>query len=210
MPNFINLSGMRFGRLVVIERDRTFGKSVAWICKCDCGNIHTTRPYDLKSGKVSSCGCYQSESRTKHGGSYLPEYYVWAGMKDRCTNKNNKYFSYYGGRGIKVCEQWNDFKNFFADMGPRPGNKYSIDRIDENKDYEPGNCRWATKTEQSRHFRTFKTNALGITGITKRQNGTYVAKITVEGKTLNLGTYSDINDAINARKQGEIKYWGLK
>ena len=155
--------GMRFGedsRLEVIREVAPLvsgrQKQRAVECRCDCGDVRVYRLYSLRNGNTRSCGCLSEESgRHAHGGSYLPEYGVWCGLRSRCLNPNDTAWKYYGGRGIKVCDRWErSFEAFFADMGKRPSNKHSIDRFPNNNgNYEPGNCRWATAKEQARNTR---------------------------------------------------------
>ncbi|HXQ34629.1 MAG TPA: hypothetical protein VN843_11510 [Anaerolineales bacterium] len=148
-----NLRGKIFGRLEVLYRN---GQElpVKWVCICQCEKIISVSDNHLKTGHTQSCGCISTdrvvEYNTTHGLSHTPEYRSWEGMRKRCNNPNNPKYEIYGGRGIKVCEAWShDFQAFYDYMGPRPGPEYSIDRYPNNDgDYEPGNCRWATSVQQ--------------------------------------------------------------
>lgn len=147
--------GQQFGRLEVIEIVATKKRRMVR-CRCACGGEGLFPPYNLKSGRSRSCGCLRSDvttrRNTRHGHSGSPLYKVWAEMIQRCTNRSHSRWPDYGGRGITVCERWMDFANFFADMGERPDD-LSIDRINNDGNYEPGNCRWATHSQQNRNKR---------------------------------------------------------
>lgn len=143
--------GERFGMLVV--QSIVHQHRVKAVVACDCGATKSVYVSHLKRGATRSCGCNPGR-KVRHGRHGSPEYMCWQSIIQRCTNPNSEsYRRYYGGRGITVCDRWRDFENFFADMGPRPSPQHSIDRIDVNGNYEPGNCRWATDDEQVRNTR---------------------------------------------------------
>jgi hypothetical protein len=125
-----------------------------WLFRCDCGQAVIARVGAVRSGNTVSCGCQKIESATRHGMSRSPEYRAWRAMIDRCANPENKSFHNYGARGIKVCKRWQRFEKFIADMGVRPSSAHSIDRFPDNDgDYEPLNCRWATWIQQAKNRR---------------------------------------------------------
>lgn len=173
MPPKIDLTGQKFHRLTVLAMADTAKQRTRWKCACACGSVVVVGTDDLRKRTTKSCGCWKAEQagmRAKeimrtHGGSKLPIYKVWSMMRQRCSNPNSHKYPQYGGRGIKVCEQWQDFALFLADMGERPSAQHSLDRIDSNGDYEPGNVRWATQREQQNNRRD--NRLLTVNGQTK-------------------------------------------
>lgn len=150
------LCGSRFGSMTVVhllqeKPVKNYDKFA--FCRCDCGNTKYIRLRHLRSGAVLSCGCHRENLRKTHGGSYTNEYKIWQGMLIRCRNPRFVQYQDYGGRGIRVCERWLSFENFLADLGKRPSKQHSIERIDNDGNYEPANCKWATKLEQSANSR---------------------------------------------------------
>lgn len=163
--NAADIAGQRFGKLVAQEPDGKDAQGrIFWICKCDCGGAKRVRASHLRSGAVSSCGCDRylrvAEKVTTHGhasgGKVSPIYTSWAQMHARCSNPNHNRYHRYGGRGIKVCPQWATFEGFFADMGASWSSGLSIDRINNDGDYEPSNCKWSTPKEQASNRKTWR------------------------------------------------------
>lgn len=152
-----NISGMRFGRLTALEVSGKVGRRLAWRCRCDCGAYASVQGGLLRSGDTRSCGCLQDETRRtmnlRHGMAGTRVYRIWSHMRRRCKDPRAIRWLQYGGRGIRVCERWAQFENFFKDMGEPPTPTHSIDRIDVDGNYEPHNCRWATPKEQAANKR---------------------------------------------------------
>lgn len=163
MSKIVDITGLRFGRLTVKQRQGATKEGKAtWICQCDCGKSVLVSGKLLRSGQIVSCGCFRAESVAKinrtHGKSHTRLYYVWMGMRKRCYDSQNNVYSYYGGRGITVCDEWRDNFQSFYDWAiangydeNAPYGKCTIDRIDVNGKYEPSNCRWVSMAEQNKN-----------------------------------------------------------
>ncbi len=152
MTKRLDLTGKQFGRLTATTFSKSGGS--AWDCKCSCGNIKTVRTNHLRSGATKSCGCLSTElsinrSRT-HGCSSEGAYKTWVSMNNRCTNKKNEAYKYYGEKGIKICSEWGNYLVFKKDMGARPKD-HTIERVDNNKGYNKYNCKWIHKRIQTRN-----------------------------------------------------------
>lgn len=142
----------RYGKLLVIERIANNSRGTAtFLCKCDCGNYHTSSGMCLRQGKVKSCGCLNREKDKRHGMSKTPEFKTWQSIWQRCTNTKDANYKKYGAKGITVTDDWKTFEAFFFDMGNRPSPQHSIDRINNHQGYSKLNCRWATFSEQNRN-----------------------------------------------------------
>lgn len=217
--NFVDLTGLEIGYWKVVKRstEKAPPRTVFWECKCICGIIKSVNAGLLKSGRSSSCGCMRhklgSDKITTHGntrgGKKTSEYRIWAGIKQRCSNPNASSYDRYGGRGIKMSDNWvNSFETFLSDMGPRPSKKHSIDRKDVNGDYSPENCKWSTTIEQSINKSKFKNNNSGYKGLTWIERiSSWRVVIGYDNKTHFIGYFKVKNEAIEARKEAESKYW---
>lgn len=165
MPAFQDISGQKFGRLLVLgmAKERRSNGRIAWRCLCECGNITETPAADsLKYGRTKSCGCLARENaiasgigdrRRKHGAYNTNLFSIWCGMLARVRNPNHHKYADYGGRGIGVHQSWLDFATFAKDMGERPSKEHSLERLDNSKGYEPGNVVWADRKTQGRNKR---------------------------------------------------------
>lgn len=170
------IKGQKYGRLTIIELDhmKTYtnhnGKVPYVKCLCDCGNITIVSLPSIKAGNSASCGCFNKELASKrsktHGLSKTTEYSIYIDIKKRCYTKTSTHYKDYGGRGITICQEWlDDFMNFYNDMGEKPGDEYSIDRIDNNGNYSKENCKWSTQSQQCRNRRS--SVKLEFNGVTK-------------------------------------------
>jgi hypothetical protein len=203
---FIDISNKTFSKLTVLgfageNRDTKQVRNL-WHCRCDCGNICTVRADQLKYGSTTSCGCAQRAKvgaiRRTHGHcvnfNTTPEYTVWQSIVQRCCNPNHSKYADYGGRGITMCDRWRkSFLDFLSDIGPRPGRKWSIERKDNNGNYEPSNCCWAERKQQMQNtrrnrFLTFQGTTLCVTEWARRAG---IAAVTLTGR-LNHGWPVDL------------------
>lgn len=200
----IDLTDRRFGKLVVIGKKETNFRDerYQWLCRCDCGSTPKAIRYSqLVYGNTVSCGCHRQaildQSRLKHGFRYKREYRIWIGIKERCYNPNNKNYQVYGGRGIKMSEEWkNSFEAFYRDMGDLPSPTHTIDRRDNSLGYNKENCRWATRKEQANN----KTNNI---------------LFTIDGETKTLSQWCNIHGiklgtATNRIKRGMLPEYAVK
>lgn len=177
-----DLTGQRFGRLIAKEpTEKRYRGQVVWSCSCDCGAVVEIPGHSLTSGNTNSCGCFRKDEGRKLGNSSkkhgeagntknrkvgTPEYNTWAQMLSRCRNPKVKVYPHYGGRGIAVCARWLSYESFLADMGRRPSDEHSLDRIDNEGNYEPKNCRWATRIIQNNNTR--RTRYVEIGGVRRK------------------------------------------
>jgi hypothetical protein len=183
----IDLSGKVFSKLTVVRRSDLVLKSsrhATWECVCECGNRSVVPSSRLIKGDTTSCGCYGrtriGDMNKTHGMTSTSMFAIWSGMLGRCSNHKSKDFPRYGGRGIQVCERWKSFDNFYADMGDRPKGK-TLDRINNSGNYEPGNCRWASASEQATNRRS--THYVSLNGETLPLSE-WAAKLDINPKTI--------------------------
>jgi hypothetical protein len=188
--------GERFGILTVIEpAGKAKSGHMQWKCLCDCGKETVALGHNIRKGNTTSCGCRWRKHGQSNGNGGRPTstYKRWGGILDRCTNPNNKKYHLYGGRGITVCDRWREsFTAFLEDMGERPSKKHSLDRYpDQNGNYEPGNCRWATIREQNRNK---SSNRL----------------VTFQGETLTIAEWAERKGMIWETLDGRLKKWTVE
>lgn len=219
MPKKLELVGQVFGRLTVVGKEENSGKNTLWICNCECGNIKITKSAYLRRGEVRSCGCLRKEKTLKqnkeikqtrrsgnHGhscsnnGGPSPTFLSWQAMRSRCNNVNSKKYPRYGGRGIKVCQEWNDsFEAFLKDMGERPKGS-TLDRVDVDGDYCLENCRWADKETQAKNRDTSLSGWLGL-----RTHCSYGHEFTEENTYITVRGYRRCNICDTTKRKERLK-----
>lgn len=207
----VDYTGVKSGRLLMLEDVGTKRGTRQWKCLCDCGNIHVTNGSSVKYGHTLSCGCLHTENtkaaNTTHGMSRSSIYYIYNAMLARCYNTRNEKYPIYGARGITVCDSWRaSFSNFYMDMSNRPDG-LTLERLDVNGNYCKENCIWDTPTEQAFNQRESKANTSGCTGVSFHQ-GYWWSRIWKNNITHNLGKFLDFEDAVFARKQAEVDLYG--
>jgi hypothetical protein len=181
-PRTRDLTAETFCRLTVKQFSHYgHNRSPYWVCECLCGVVKVIDGRHLNSGSTRSCGCLQKQVSTKHGMHGTTEYKAWACMHQRCYNKLCTGYDNYGGRGITVCDAWQSFACFYADMGPRPSKDHSLDRIDNDGPYCKENCRWATRKEQQRNRRSTQFVTCGNETLTLTQ---WAERTGIKYKTL--------------------------
>lgn len=218
-------SNQKYGRLTTLKEVDPYispggdYKTRKYLCKCECGNEVSVMITSLRSGNTQSCGCINSERITKQnkekaiydGYSQNKHFSRWKGMIERCYYPKHKDYHNYGGRGITVCEEWREHPKAFIEWIEKEGNYkkgLSLDRINNDGNYEPSNCKFSTATKQSLNRNTMSSNTSGYPGVTRHTNNRWRARINVNKKRISLGVYATKEEAINARKEAEIKHYG--
>jgi len=215
MSQMLDLEGHRFGRLVVTSLSHKKPRTT-WNCLCDCGNTPKVTTSNLRTGHTQSCGCWMkeraAEASIKHAGRYLDEYPIWCAMKSRCSNPNNKDYKNYGGRGIIVEEPWfSDFSAFYEDMGKRPSNKHTIERVDVNGNYCKSNCIWTDDLSMQAFNQTQRvTNTSGRANVYWRKDRQHwFVNIRKDGVLHHFGSFAVYEDAVKCAEEAEMSLYGI-
>lgn len=208
MSKRLELTGHRYGRLVVSAFAGVNRNKSMWLCHCDCGGTTVAPGNALRTGNTSSCGCLMLEHAAQlnrtHGLSGTRTHRIWKAMWTRCTNARQRGAKHYVNRGIAVCDRWRSFEVFLADMGEAPA-RHSLDRIDVNGGYEPANCRWASYQTQARNARGKNGGHRGVHWVPRL--GKYRAVICSGKQRWHLGVFAELEDALHARAEGERLHW---
>lgn len=212
MSKRIDRIGRKYSRLLVVDQIFNVKGRTVCVVECDCGVIKQVAAECLDRGTTISCGCYNTENRITHGMSDLPEYKVYGGMKNRCYDEGNSAYHNYGGRGITVSESWlQGFEFFIEDMGPRPSDKHTLERVDVNLGYSKENCIWTDdRGLQTYNSRKRSNNKSGKTGVCWYEaSQSWSVEIKKDKIKYFLGYYKDLATAISVREQAELEHYGF-